>query len=123
MKWLLALAVVLTACGGSSSTGNTFVLHDGSIDGPDLVSDAGTSVMEIANAGDWNHTFVVTDSEGRVVAATDLVAPGDETSLEVALTAGTYTVSCRIVAENDEGKLVDHFELGMFRTVVVEDNV
>jgi uncharacterized cupredoxin-like copper-binding protein len=54
-----------------------------------------------------------------VIAATDLVVPGAEATLEVDLQPGTYVFSCRIVSQDDEGNLIDHFESGMHRTVTV----
>jgi hypothetical protein len=37
----------------------------------------------------------------------------------VSLNSGTYVFSCRIVSQDDEGNLIDHYELGMNRTVTV----
>ena len=67
-------------------------------------------------------TLEVTTNEGEVIAATDLIQPGHTTTLAVDLQPGTYQVSCRIVAENDEGQLIDHYELGMRHTVNVTVN-
>jgi hypothetical protein len=64
---------------------------------------------------------VVTDSSGQVVAATDLVAPDENARLEVDLAAGVYSFTCRIVAQDSEGALIDHFESGMHASVRVED--
>jgi hypothetical protein len=56
-----------------------------------------------------------------VVAATDLVAPDENARLEVDLAAGVYSFTCRIVAQDSEGALIDHFESGMHASVRVED--
>lgn len=119
MRKLLVLAVLLAACSGASYEDASFVLFDGSIAGPDHLDSSDSLAIGVENHGDLNHTLVVTDSEGKVVAATDLIAPGESEQLEIGLSAGTYMVSCRIVAEDDEGNLFDHYELGMYRTVVV----
>lgn len=37
--------------------------------------------------------------------------------LDVDLTNGRYTFTCRIVAENDKGEIIDHFEAGTMETV------
>lgn len=121
MRRSLLLLSLIAACSGPVAGNGSFVLHDGSIDGPERVGGTGVSSFEVANVGEFNHTLVVTDSAGKVIAATDLVPPGSETNLEVDLPPGLYTVSCRIVAEDDDGNLIDHYELGMYRNVVVTD--
>ena len=40
---------------------------------------------------------------------------------EVDLAAGVYSFTCRIVAQDSEGALIDHFESGMHASVRVED--
>ncbi len=119
MKKGIVLLLIAVACGVPLGEGS-FTLRDGSIDGPDRINGTETKSFSIANVGEFGHTLVVADSEGRVVAATDLVAAGADARLDVDLEAGTYSVTCRIVTEDQEGNLIDHYELGMHRTVIVD---
>ncbi|MGH8953136.1 MAG: hypothetical protein ACRDX9_17160 [Acidimicrobiia bacterium] len=118
---LLALTLLLiVACSTQATPGDGYVLSEWEIDGPDRLT-AGTSSLTVENAGEWGHTLIVTTDGGEVVGATGLVDSGTATTLELDLAAGTYTFSCRIVAEDDEGNLSDHYEQGMYRTVVVAE--
>lgn len=119
MRRLFVLCLLVAACGGSAATGSAFVLTDGAIAGPDEV-DAGPVALQISNQGEFNHTLVVTDRDGRVVAATDVIGPGTDVSLDVDLPAGSYMVSCRLVTQTPDGSIVDHYEMGMYRSVTVE---
>lgn len=118
MKRAVLLLLVIVACNTSVGEGS-FVLDDGSIDGPDRIDSSETSEFYATNVGEFNHTLVVADSSGRVVAATELIPPGTDVRLEVDLPAGVYSVTCRIVTKDEEGNLLDHYELGMHRTVTV----
>lgn len=118
---LLALTLLMiVACSTQSSPGDGYVLSEWAIDGP-VRLEAGTPSLTVENAGEWGHTLIVTTDAGEVVGATGLIDAGAAATLELDLAAGTYTFSCRIVAEDDEGNLSDHFEQGMYRTVVVAD--
>lgn len=118
MKRALLFLLAIAACSGPVGEGS-FILDDGSIDGPSMIDASETPSFYVTNEGDFNHTLVVADSSGRVVAATELIPPGSDAVLEVDLTTGVYSVTCRIVTEDGEGNLIDHYELGMHRTVVV----
>lgn len=116
----LVLAVLLLAGCSSEVTTSGFDVTEFTITGPERVA-PGTHVFDVSNSGEYPHTMVVTDSSGQVVAATGLIAPGETTTLEVDLDPGVYSFTCRIVAEDGEGHLVDHFESGMHASVTVGD--
>jgi methionine-rich copper-binding protein CopC len=116
---LALILVAVAACSAPAAAGGDYLLSEGLIDGPSSLSGAGASTLHVSNVGEFTHTLVVTDDEGEVIAATDLVVPGAEATLEVDLQPGTYVFSCRIVSQDDEGNLIDHFESGMHRTVTV----
>ncbi|HET8739294.1 MAG TPA: hypothetical protein VFO17_06140 [Acidimicrobiia bacterium] len=121
-KWLRLVAIVALIFGGCSSdvSGDSFDLSEFAIAGPSTIP-AGSQSLDVTNSGEFPHTLVVTDSSGQVVAATDLVAPDENARLEVDLAAGVYSFTCRIVAQDSEGALIDHFESGMHASVRVED--
>ncbi|HEY7704239.1 MAG TPA: cupredoxin domain-containing protein [Acidimicrobiia bacterium] len=111
---LLLGALVLAACSQSPAPRELEVeLADGFIT-PEVPSVAqGTVTFEVENYGTVTHTLVVTDAAGHVVAATEVLDPEDGTNLEVALDPGTYQLTCRIVAEDEDGNIIDHFQQGM----------
>lgn len=114
---LTALAIAISAC-QSAGDGAVFDLRDGSISGPSRVTGDVTE-FTASNTGTFPHTMVVTANDGRVIAATDLIQPGETVALEVDLYPGMFQVSCRIVAQGDDGELIDHYELGMRQSVDV----
>ncbi|MDX1469464.1 MAG: hypothetical protein R3258_08980 [Acidimicrobiia bacterium] len=108
---ILGLVALISACQPATDEA-LFELADGSISGPSrVVSDVNT--FTASNTGNLAHTMVVTANDGRVIAATDLIQPGETAALEVDLDPGMFQVSCRIVAQGDDGELMDHYELGM----------
>jgi uncharacterized cupredoxin-like copper-binding protein len=111
--------MLVASCTVAPSGGSGFVLDDGSIVGPETISN-GTTTLEISNVGEFNHTLVVTDNEGNVLAATDVVAPGTDATLSVDLQPGAYQVSCRLVGQDGDGNIIDHYENGMFSQLEVE---
>ncbi len=113
------LLVALGACSTQASPGDGFILRDGAIDGPNRLTTDETGTILVSNEGEYSHTLVVTDEHGAVLGATGLVGSGAMASLDLDLTPGTYVFSCRIVAQDDEGNLIDHYEQGMHRTVTV----
>lgn len=113
----LAACLALAGCAQVAETG-AYELVEFSIAGPDRL-DSGSSSLTVSNAGEFPHTMVVTDSAGEVVAATSLVQPGQSVELAVDLTPGRYSFTCRIVAQDSEGQLIDHFEAGMAANVEV----
>jgi hypothetical protein len=117
---LLLTVLALAACAGDAQPVSGYNLREGAIDGPSRLTAAEAATIDVSNTGEYAHTFVVTDMDGVVIMATGLVQPSEQTALEADLEPGTYVFSCRIVAEDDEGNLVDHYEQGMHRTVSVE---
>ena len=110
---LVTLALVLALCGCAGATaGDGFELSEFSIGGPGSL-DAGVNTIAVTNDGKYTHTLVITDVSGRVVAATSLVEPGETARLDVDLAPGQYSFTCRIVAEDPDGNIVDHYEAGM----------
>jgi hypothetical protein len=121
MRRLLALALLIVAgCTAQTGSADHYVLSEWAIDGPGRLGAAGTVTLTIENLGEFRHTLVVTSESGEVVGATGVIASGDQASLELDLATGTYNFSCRIVAQDDEGNLSDHYQRGMYRTVVVD---
>lgn len=118
LSLIAGLLVALAACSGSAATESGFDLAEWQIAGPGEMS-ADTGSVDVSNSGSLPHTLVVTDSSGNVMAATDLIGPGDNTELALDLDPGTYSFTCRIVAQDSEGEIVDHFEAGMNTTVSV----
>lgn len=115
---LIVLLTLLSGCTAASSGGSSFVLDEGRIDGPETISE-GTTTLEISNVGEFNHTLLVTDADGNVLAATEVVPPGTDTALSVNLEAGVYQVSCRLVGQDGDGNIIDHYEIGMFSQLTV----
>lgn len=118
-------ALIMTGCLGLSAcmttaTSTPYELSEFAIAGPETL-DGDMDYIDVVNSGELPHTLVVTDPSGRVVAATGLIQPGEATTLDVDLSEGRYTFTCRIVAETDQGELVDHFEEGMNAMVSVRD--
>lgn len=115
---VVAVFLLLAACGGVESEQTTVVLDEFSIEtsGP-LVGGQRTMVVE--NIGEFAHTLVVTDPESDVVAATDLIGPGESVEIETSLPPGVLQFSCRIVLELPDGSLSDHFEAGMEEEVKI----
>lgn len=114
---LVAIGLCLSGC-TQTAIATAFQLDEFSITGPGGL-DSRIDSIEVANSGDLPHTLVVTNSEGEVVAATDLIQPGQVSTLDVSLEDGRYTFTCRIVAENDRGEIIDHFEAGMVKSIGV----
>jgi len=119
-RLLVAALLLAAACSPQASSDAGYVLREGAIDGPNSLAVTSSEVLRVSNTGEYSHTLVVTDDQGQVRAATGLVESGTATTLEVDLGPGTYVFSCRIVAEDDEGNLIDHYEQGMHRMVTVQ---
>ena len=117
---LAAVLLVVAACSTVATSGAEYELSEGVVDGPNHLGLTAAKTIKIENYGEFTHTLVVTNDQGEVMGATDLIESGDETSLALDLKPGTYVFSCRIVAQDDEGNLIDHYELGMHRMVTVQ---
>lgn len=118
LSWAVLLLLVV-ACTTAAAAEHRYVLSEWAVEGPGRVG-AGPAAIEVENSGEWSHTLVVTTEAGEVVAASGLIDAASTKTLEVDLSPGAYIFSCRIVAEDDEGGLSDHYEQGMHRKVVVE---
>lgn len=116
---LASVLLLMVGCSVETAADAQYVLREGAIDGPDRLSVSGEETLRVENTGEYSHTLVVTDDTGQVIAATGLVESGEQTSLQVDLEPGKYVFSCRIVSQDGEGNLIDHFEGGMHRTVSV----
>jgi hypothetical protein len=118
-KILLAIgiAVALVSC-TTNGASDTFNLVEFAVDGPAHLDSNIGSVL-VTNSGAFSHTLVVTDSNGGAVTATPLLHPGESVVLDLDLKPGTYSFTCRIVVQTDDGELIDHFERGMASTVEV----
>ncbi len=116
---LTVLLLLVVACSTvSSSDDDGFALSEWAVDGPDRIQ-AGTATLAVENKGEWSHTLLVTSDSGDVVASAGLIESGASATFEVDLAPGVYVFSCRIVAEDDEGGVSDHYQQGMGRTVTV----
>ena len=116
MKRVILLAALFVSGCGSATPGvaaTPVVLTEGSITVVHRTLAAGRVSLEIGNKGQYDHTLVVTTDAGVVVAATGLIAAGTTTNLDVDLAPGGYQFSCRIVAVDGDGAVVDHYQLGM----------
>jgi len=114
---VIAAAVAFTGCSAQASGDDVVELGEFFITSPATI-EAGRASISVTNAGDYRHTVVVTDASGAVAAATDLIDPGATVELDLGLPEGSFSFTCRIVAQGSDG-LVDHFELGMASTVEV----
>ncbi len=63
---------------------------------------AGTYTFEVTNTGSMRHDFVV-EQNGEDVANTEVLQPGESTTLEVALTPGEYVFYCSVGAHRAAG--------------------
>jgi len=112
--------LLVAGCGEAAPTSATSVdLHDGRLEASSTVLRPGPVDIDIRNAGEFPHTLVITTGDGMVVTATGLVAPGEELEMAVTLDPGTYQFTCRIVSQTEDGRILDHYQLGMAETVTV----
>ena len=118
-RLLVVLLLTLCACAGSTA-GDSFELSEYSVLGPGHL-DAEVNTIAVTNNGLYTHTLVITDSSGQVAGGTSLLQSGETASLDVELAPGQYSFTCRIVAEDRDGNLVDHYEAGMNALVQVGD--
>jgi len=120
LRRLVALALLTMAgCAAQAGSSDHYVLSEWAIQGPGRLGAAEGVSLTIENTGEFRHTLLVTSENGEVVGATGVIDSGDQASLELDLSAGTFSFSCRIVTQDDKGKLSDHYQRGMYQTVVV----
>ena len=124
MRTLSAIAVAvlsLVGCSGTGATTDGFLLREYAIDVPPARFEAGSVPLHIVNGGEFAHTMVVTGEDGRAIGATGTIAPGAAADLILDLAPGTYQVSCRIVVQLPDGRILDHYEAGMVASFAVAD--
>lgn len=121
MRRLVVVVALLlgTSCSPGASGEARYELGEFFISGPSTLSEQPGS-LTVENTGEFPHTLVVTRPGGGVVAATDVVPPGQTLTLDLDLGPGPYQFTCRIVAQGSDGSLVDHYERGMHTMVSVE---
>ena len=114
--------VVLAACATASAdpaTADQVTLDEFTIATGGESWQQGSIRLSVDNLGERDHTLVISREDGEVVAATEIVEPGEVLEFDVALGAGTYQLTCRIVVEGGNGQIFDHFEQGMHTAVEV----
>ena len=114
---VVVLGILVGSCASASEPAG-FELAEFSIDGPARLS-PGQDSLTATNGGEFPHTLVITDAEGAVVAATDLIQPGETVAIPAILTEGIFQFTCRIVAQDGQGQIIDHYEAGMNAVVEV----
>lgn len=119
MRAVAALLVLtLAACSADAATDRlTANLDEWNIELSSETFRPGEVSITVQNAGEFAHTLVVEASDGTVVAATEVIAPGDASDLDLILDGTGYRFTCRIVASGEDGAVVDHFEEGMAAAV------
>jgi uncharacterized cupredoxin-like copper-binding protein len=120
MKRLALMLTLAVACSSGAVATGGYVMAEGSIVGPEVLAAGGETVFHISNVGEFGHTFVVTNADGKVLGATDVLPPGAEVGLTLDLVPGQYQVSCRLVTQDGDGNLIDHYEVGMYQNIRVE---
>ena len=116
---LLALLVCVAACQTTTASSTDVELFEFDIEPGVSTLEAGSVDLTVTNTGEYSHTLVITDAGGRVVSAGDVVGSGETTELSVDLAPGEYSFTCRIVGQDDEGNVIDHFEEGMHTAITV----
>ncbi|HUO45749.1 MAG TPA: hypothetical protein VM470_02830, partial [Acidimicrobiia bacterium] len=114
---LVVSAGVLTACSTGESPREAQVdLREFAVEVSSSRLAAGSVNLTVENIGEFAHTLVISHEDGTVIAGTQLVAPGESTTLATSLPVGVLSFTCRIVTEVGDGALVDHYERGMAAT-------
>lgn len=95
----LAMLVLLAGCGGGSSgqpSGSFKVsMTEFKFDPATMTVPSGKVVFYLVNGGTVSHDFVIRDSAGNNLQASELVSAGDSFVFTVSnLPAGTYTYFC-----------------------------
>jgi plastocyanin len=116
---LAVLIAVLGACAAQGASATEVGLDEFWVAPAIDILEAGSVDLSVENYGEFPHTLVISDSSGTVIAATDLVTPGEETELTITLEPGTYMFTCRIVNGLDDGSVIDHYQEGMVASVEV----
>lgn len=94
---LIAVAVLAVGCGGSSQPSGSIkvTMTEYKFDPSTISAPAGKIVFYLVNAGTTSHDFVIRDSTGNRLHASDLISAGDSFVFTVDnLAAGTYAYFC-----------------------------
>ena len=104
MRSLLAaaaiIAVLATACGGSSGSGQPagstkVTLTEFKFDPSSITVPHGKVVFFLVNSGSVQHDMAIRDSTGNRLALSELISAGDTSVFTVNnMDAGTYTIFC-----------------------------
>lgn len=113
---LVGMTLLAAGCSTGSAGPATVSLDEFSIE---AVGDLGDGPIEVRNTGEFGHTLLVSTSGDEVLAGTEVIPPGGTATLDVDLGAGTYQLTCRIVVEVPDGRIVDHYAEGMDLSVLV----
>ena len=117
---ILTAALAVAACQGPSASSAEIDLYEFEVE-PSISSfAAGTVTLDVKNEGEYGHTLVITDAGGHVLSAGGVIDPGLTSRVSIDLAAGVYSFTCRIVAQDDDGVVLDHYEQGMSADVVVK---
>lgn len=114
----MAMALLVPACSHAAVSQDHVSLQEYSIQTGNSHWSAGQVEIQVDNKGEFSHTLVVTAEDGTVVAASAVLPPGQDSTLDLDLPPGKYQLTCRIVVQTDAG-LIDHYERGMHTTVEV----
>lgn len=120
-SWFILSLLLLGACRAATPTQEapTVELTEFSIMALGTF-DAGPNEITVHNEGEFGHTLVIADNEGTVLDVTGVIAPGESSVYSIDLKPGIYELSCRIVIQTGEGRLVDHYQEGMLTAVEVD---
>lgn len=121
IRGFLVLLTVLVACGGAPAFRAEVTLTEFRIDPTSTVFQAGPVGLDVDNAGRFGHTLVITNPSGEVVTVGDFLEPEKTDTITVDLAPGEYQLTCRIIGQDSDGNVIDHYEEGMQATITVED--
>jgi hypothetical protein len=115
MRRLLILvgALALAACQGPLGSSAEIALDEFEIKPSISRFEAGNVTLDVINQGEFGHTLVITDAEGHVLSAGGVIDSGQTSQVSIDLAEGDYFFTCRIVAQDDEGNVIDHYEQWM----------
>lgn len=113
----VALVLMASCAGETASSAIDLDLYEFGITPSSTVFETGTVDLRATNSGRFAHTIVITDPSGSVVAASDLIPPGETITMTIDLAEGGYEISCRIVSTSPDDELFDHYEQGMIAEI------
>jgi len=116
---LVALLLAIIACQEPTGSSAEVGVSEFQIEPSISTFDAGTISLDVRNEGEFGHTLVITNADGHVLSAGGVIPPGESDRVSIDLAPGLYSFTCRIVAQDDEGNVIDHYEQGMSADVVV----